>query len=588
MVDISPDVFVQVRNHALVERTSSEEAVSIFPVESEAAAIMCVCDYDFIMGLKAPEHSSLPDPARPEGLMRQHGFLPIGIAFDSELGEDALYVLVRDRQKPNPAPPFLNHNVWSHLNALVGQHLKKHQHIILLGTGGRVLERAVDFFYYQVEIRQEDVDNVVSAAEPLPVDVQPDDPRQIAQARGWLRNAIDRRTSDVHLEPGEGAGRLRVRVDGELVQVQDRIPLSDLVQAITWIKAQARMDISERRRPQAGGLRLSYTQGSERRLVDVRISTVPTIHGQKMVMRLLDPETLRDLASQGLHTTVVDPALHDQFVHALSSRDGIVLVTGPTGSGKTTTLNAALFHMLSLYGNRRNIVTIEDPVEYNVSGVNQIQVNPQAGLTFASALRSILRQDPDIVLVGEIRDPDTASVAIQAALTGHLILATLHTNDALGSVERLQDLGGSSFLIASTVRIFQAQRLVRTLCPNCGQRKPIDSEALHRKVSAGRLAAYVDRIVTEGSTVYESVGCGRCEDTGFSGRVAVMEMASSSPSLTKAIERRAPAHEILEVARADGYCPMVENGIDLLCSGRTSLSEIEGIGLSLGPGTESD
>ncbi len=579
-VDVSPEVFVQVRNNALVDSAARKSADTL-PVESEAAAIVSLCDYNFIMGFKAPEDSPLPDPARPEGLMRQHGFLPLGIAFDSELGEDALYVLVRDRQKPNPAPPYLNHNVWSQLNVLVGQHLRKHLHVILLGSGGRVLERAVDFFYYQVEIQQQDIHNTSSAAEPLSVDVQPEDPRQIAQARGWLRNAIDRRASDVHIEPGEGAGRLRLRIDGELIRVQDRIPLGDLVQVITWIKAQARMDIAERRRPQDGGLRLSYSQGSDRRLVDVRVSTIPTIHGQKMVMRLLDPETLRELASQGLHKTIIDPGLHDRFVSALSSRDGVVLVTGPTGSGKTTTLNAALFQTLNLYGDRRNIVTVEDPVEYNVPGVNQIQVNVQAGLTFASALRSILRQDPDIVLVGEIRDPDTASVAIQAALTGHLILATLHTNAALGAVERLQDLGGSSFLIASTVRIFQAQRLIRTLCPNCGTRKPIDSDSLHRKVAAGRLAPYIERIITASGPVFEAAGCGRCENTGFSGRVAVMEMAASSPALISAIERRVPALELVRVAKGDGYRPMVENGIDLLLAGRTSLDEIEAIGLNV-------
>jgi len=196
-------------------------------------------------------------------------------------------------------------------------------------------------------------------------------------------------------------------------------------------------------------------------------------------------------------------------------------------------------------------------------------------------LRSILRQDPDIVLVGEIRDPDTASVAIQAALTGHLILATLHTNDALGAVERLQDLGGSPFLIASTVRLFQAQRLLRTLCPYCGKRKPLVASELERKVNAGRLAPYLPQLSAPGSTVFAPAGCPRCDNTGFAGRAAVMEMVPTSAALVAAIERKAPLAELAATARRHGYRPMVENGVAMLCEGQTALSEVEAISLNV-------
>lgn len=581
VVDVAPEMFVQVRDKALVDRAQSRAMQTSAGAETDGPFdVPAICDYQFIMSLKAPNHSPLPDPQRPEGLMRHHGLLPLGIDLDRELHEQAVYVLVRDREKPLPAPPFLRHDVWSCLVSLLGKRMDGIRHVVLLGTGGRVVDRVVDFFYYQVEIQAEETAEVAAAGEPLSIDVQPDDPLQIAQARYWLRNAVDSRASDVHLEPGDGKGRLRLRIDGEMIKIQDGISPGDLMQVITWIKAQGRMDISERRRPQDGGIRLAYSQGGMQRLIDVRISTIPTIHGQKMVMRLLDPETLQALAAKGLQTTIRDSRLCAQFTEALSARDGIVLVTGPTGSGKTTTLNSGLFHLLRTYGDSRNIVTIEDPVEYNVAGANQTQVNEQAGVTFARALRSILRQDPDIVLVGEIRDPDTAAVAIQAALTGHLILATLHTNDSLGAVERLQDLGVSPFLIASTVRIFQAQRLVRKLCPHCGHKRHLDSDDLSRKVAAGRLASHAERLLAPGVVVYEPTGCPRCEFTGYLGRMALMEIAVATPELVAAIEAKVSMHELNRIARCSGFRPMVDHGVEMICAGETTLSEVESISLN--------
>ena len=583
-MDLSAETFRIIRDEAVLAKSGKEQAQRKESVGDERL-LLEVSDYDFIMAFKAPEDSPLSDPERPEGIMRHHGFLPMGIAHDAALDAEALYVLVRERERPMAAPPYVRQHVYNRMLAVLGEALNRHVHLILIGTGGRLVDQAVEFFYYQVEIT--DTGAIApGAGEPLSVNDHGGDPQPVRQARFWLRNAIIRSASDLHLEPGDGAARLRYRIDGELIKVQDRIPPADMVQALTWIKAQANMDISERRRPQDGGIRLSFQEAGKERIVDVRISTIPTVHGQKMVLRLLDPETLRSLASEGLHKTILDEHLHDMFVHALNARDGIVLVTGPTGSGKTTTLNAGLFHLLRQYGDRRNMVTIEDPVEYNVPGVNQIPVNEQAGVTFARALRSILRQDPDIVLVGEIRDPETASVAVQAALTGHLILATLHTNDALGAVQRLRDLGASPFLIANTVRLLQAQRLIRTLCPFCGKDKPVSITQVQNRLLHDRLAAYREVLCTPAATVYDAANCPRCDHTGFSGRVAVMEMTPMHRGVALSIERGDPAAELVAQARRHGFRPMVENAVTLVSKGVTALSEVEAISMSLAIGDD--
>jgi type II secretory ATPase GspE/PulE/Tfp pilus assembly ATPase PilB-like protein len=579
-VDISPEMFVQVRDRAFnADSDDAREDPSGSEDRASDSWVLRICDYHFIMSLKGRADSTLSQAQRPEGQMRRYGFLPVGLARDNQLGADAMFVLVSERERPAPAAPYLRPDVWNRLMTIIGPYLRNDLHVILLGSGREIVERSIDFFYYHKAIDVAIGAGSSAAVEPLSIDPHDDDPDPIARARYWLREAVNSRTSDIHLEPGDGSGRVRMRIDGELILIQDRVPLADLLQAITWVKAQAKMNISERRRPLDGSIRLSFESGDRIRRLDVRISTIPTIYGQKMVMRLLDPEPLREMAAQGLRGTVWHPAMHDLFVDALSSRDGIILVTGPTGSGKTTTLNSALYHLLRVHGNSRNIVTVEDPVEYNVPGVNQIQINEGAEVTFAKTLRSILRQDPDIVLVGEIRDAETAAIAIQAALTGHLILATLHTNDAPSVVDRLTDLGMSPFLIASTVRLMQAQRLIRILCPACGNDRPLDRDSLVRKLRAGRLAPYREAILATDPTVFEAVGCGRCSHTGYLGRKALMEMVAMTPRLVEAIERRASLHELVGIAGESGYRPMMENGLDLLCEGKTSLSEIEAISI---------
>ena len=535
-----------------------------------------VVDYGFMMDFSKNGDAAV-------AVMRRCGFIPLGIAADAADGNaDTLYVLINEHNAALPATPYMSNEIYTNMTAVLAERLSRAISVRLVRVGSSVVARVIDFIYCRIEIH-EDLFDEEELSPPLSVDVQPGEMGVIMQARAWFREALNRGASDIHIEPMDnGVGRIRLRVNGILEILQRRIPVSDLVQIVTWVKAQSRMDISERRKPLDGSVRISDTDSGIERLVDVRISTIPTAFGQKMVMRLLDPGRLKRLARAGLAGTVWDDSLRRQFETALGMRDGIVLVTGPTGSGKTSTLNVALMHLLSdnVFGDTKNIATIEDPIEYSIPGANQTQINDAAGVTFAKMLRALLRQDPDIILVGEIRDPETAQIAVQAALTGHLILATLHTNDALGAIDRLKDLGISPFLIGSTLRMTQAQRLVRKLCSHCGKAHRLLGEDLERKISASRLACYGDRMLDAEATVYEPSKCAYCNWSGFDGRVAVMEMVPSSPALVKSIEKDLSSRQLIDVALANGYKPMLQNGVEMIRAGLTSIAELETISLT--------
>ena len=536
-----------------------------------------VVDYKFMVDFKREGSEAV-------SVMNRCGFVPLGIAADGADGNaDTVYVLINELKASRPGTPYVPNDIYLKMTAVLAERETRALAVRFVRVESSVVNRVIDFVYYNIKPSPDDpIDPDEPLARPLSVDVQPGETGVIMQARAWFREALNRGASDIHIEPmDDGVGRIRLRVNGILEILQRRIPLPDLVQIVTWVKAQSRMDISERRKPLDGSVRISYTDSGVERLVDVRISTIPTAFGQKMVMRLLDPGRLRKLARAGLAGTIWDVSLRHQFETALGMRDGIVLVTGPTGSGKTSTLNVALMHLLtSVYKDTKNIATIEDPIEYTIPGANQTQINDAAGVTFAKMLRALLRQDPDIILVGEIRDPETAQIAVQAALTGHLILATLHTNDALGAIDRLKDLGISPFLIGSTLRMTQAQRLVRKRCSHCGKEKRLLGEDLGRKVSASRLACYGDRMLDAEATVYEPSKCAYCNWSGFDGRVAVMEMAPSSPELVKAIEKDFSSRQLIDVAMANGYRPMLQNGVEMIRAGLTSIAELETISLS--------
>ncbi len=365
-----------------------------------------------------------------------------------------------------------------------------------------------------------------------------------------VASGIEQRASDIHLEPEEDGIAVRYRVDGILRHVM-LLPRAVGVPLVSRIKIMAGMDIADRLRPQGG----HATAGSGASRVDLRVSTLPAAHGEKVVIRILDPRAaINSLDSLGLD--VVD---EPRMRRLLESREGLILVTGPTGSGKTTTLYAAL---RQIQQKGLNIITVEDPVEYRIGGIVQVQINEKAGLTFASALRSILRQDPDVVLIGEIRDRETAAIAIQASLTGHLVFATLHTNDACASITRLTDLGVDSAKLAAALKGVVAQRLIRRLCDEC------------RIVANDGVPAQLRASVTDDLMVYTPVGCDACAMTGYRGRIAVSEIVLADSELERAIAAGSAADTLQGIARRSGCRSLWESGVAKLAAGNTSGDEL--------------
>jgi general secretion pathway protein E len=378
-----------------------------------------------------------------------------------------------------------------------------------------------------------------------------DDAPIIRLINALLTQAIRENASDIHLEAFENRSIVRFRVDGvlrDIVEPQRAIHGS----LVSRLKVMSRLDIAEKRLPQDGRISLRVAD----RAVDVRVSTLPTQHGERVVLRLLDKEA----SHLNMETLGMDSRIRRSFDRLIHQPHGIVLVTGPTGSGKTTTLYSGL---LRLDRQRLNILTVEDPIEYDLDGVGQTQVNLRAGLTFARGLRSILRQDPDVVLVGEIRDLETAQIAVQASLTGHLVLSTLHTNTAIGAVTRLVDMGVESFLIASSISGILAQRLVRKLCPDCAEpHEPDDSER--------RLLKLDDE---SGAQVLKAVGCPRCDHTGYRGRTGIYELVVIDDTLRTMIHDGTSEGEMLRHARVHSES-LARNGFHRVLNGETSLEEV--------------
>ena len=368
-----------------------------------------------------------------------------------------------------------------------------------------------------------------------------------------LYAAFTKRASDVHIEPQGDATTVRIRVDGVLRELT-HIPRELQASVISRIKILSDMDIAERRAPQDGRFLVQISQHN----LDLRVSTLPTHYGEKVVMRLLDPAATRVAFSALGFSEENAKVLHA----ALSGPQGMLLVTGPTGSGKTTTLYAALN---SLRSPTVNIITVEDPIEYKIEDINQVQVNPKAGLTFANCLRSILRQDPNIIMVGEIRDPETAEIALQSAQTGHLVLSTLHTNDSVSAITRLLDLNTPAFLVASSVSAVVAQRLVRKLC-ECRDVSAMTNEQASRFLAAG--------IVDFGSKIYIPTGCARCDNSGFQGRMGIYEVLVLDEQMRAAVRSGMRDEEIRNMARSGGMRLMQEDALEKVKSGLTTLEEV--------------
>ena len=417
-------------------------------------------------------------------------------------------------------------------------------------VGGGIDEILKDVDVSDVELakdKQEEInlDQLVESSEEGPV---------IKLVNLMLVQAIKDRASDIHIEPFEKQLRLRYRVDGTLYD--STAPPKGLQSAIaSRIKIMANLDIAERRLPQDGRFRIKLAG----RDVDLRVSVLPTVHGEKIVMRVLDKGTLNlNLESLGL-----PPDDLQKFKNAIDAPHGMILMTGPTGSGKTSTLYAVL---TQLNTSDVNIVTVEDPVEYQMVGINQVQVKPEIGLTFAGGLRSILRQDPDIVMVGEIRDSETADIAVKAALTGHLVLSTLHTNDAPGAIARMVDMGIEPFLVSSSVLMVCAQRLVRKICPHCKETLKVPPDVITRlSMNHEEVAA---------TTYYRGRGCSRCKDTGFLGRMAILEVLAVTDALREQILHSTSAKAIKDLALTEGLKTLRMAGLEKAKAGLTSLDEV--------------
>jgi type IV pilus assembly protein PilB len=387
---------------------------------------------------------------------------------------------------------------------------------------------------------------VLDLDSPLP---SGPDGRTILIVNQILEQAMNRGASDIHIEPFEETCKVRVRVDGVLQELQAP-PRSLYLAVVSRFKILAKMDIAEKRIPQDGAISLRV--GEKR--IDLRVSTVPTVWGEKIVMRILDKGAIPvQLTGLGF-----DERQAKDLMESIDMPHGLMLVTGPTGSGKSTTLYACLN-----YRNHPdvNICTVEDPVEYKFEGMNQIQVKAQVGLTFASVLRAFLRQDPDVIMVGEVRDQETAQICLRAALTGHFVLSTIHTNDSLSAVSRLQDMGIEPFLLAATLRVLEAQRLIRRLCKECKEKYSCDPETARR---------YGFEV---GQEIYRPKGCDNCRGGGYRGRVGVFEVVRITSNIADLIQRRAPLPDLREAARAEGMKMLGDSALDKVRSGMTSLEE---------------
>jgi len=369
-----------------------------------------------------------------------------------------------------------------------------------------------------------------------------------------LTEAIDSRATDVHIEPFEHELQLRYRIDGVLVEAAVPPALRRFHAAIvSRLKILSHLDIAEKRLPQDGRIKIKI----QRREIDIRVSIIPMIHGEAVVLRILDKGD-KVLTTENVGMAARDRAYFDQV---LDMPHGIVLITGPTGSGKTTTLYAGLAKINDV---ERKIITIEDPVEYQMRGINQIQVNTKSGLTFGAGLRAILRHDPDVVLIGEIRDKETAEIAIQASLTGHLVFSTLHTNDAPSAATRLIDMGVESYLVASSLEVVMAQRLVRVICKHCKQLVPQAEYELAQKNFGALVPA----------RLYKGTGCRECQNTGYRGRQGIFELMAVSRDVRSLIMERSPSHLLRAVAVKEGMRSLREDGWRIIGDGRTTIDEV--------------
>jgi general secretion pathway protein E len=425
---------------------------------------------------------------------------------------------------------------------MIEEHLAK-----FYGQGAQNINRIIEDIDQQgIEYtgeEEEDVGHLKDLASEAPI---------IKLVNLLISRAVESRASDIHIEPFEDELKVRYRIDGVLHDVESA-PKKLQAAVVSRIKIMAKLNIAERRLPQDGRIRLRFGD----REIDLRVSTIPILHGESVVMRILDKESIViDLDRLGFF-----PETLADFDQLVKKPNGIILVTGPTGSGKTTTLYGALDKINSP---DKKIITVEDPIEYQLKGINQIQVKTQIGLNFASTLRHIVRQDPDVIMIGEIRDLETAEIAIQSALTGHLVFSTLHTNDAPSAITRLLDMGVENFLLSSTIRGILAQRLVRTICPRCKELDPSGGDREEHEMLG----------MADGVKLYRGRGCEICAHTGYYGRTGIFELLTVNEAIRKVILANADANQIRTVGRQNGMRTLLEDGVKRIKIGETTLNEV--------------
>ena len=488
----------------------------------------------------------------PESLARKHGVIPlrrngdkIVVAMEDPLDYEAIEE-IRLAAGANIQPVIASH---SEIEQAINRHYG------LDDAVGELME-AFDW-----EGTADDIEEAQSQTSPV-----------VKLVNQLIQMAVAQRASDIHIEPAEKQVKVRYRVDGVLRQ-EKMLPKNMQGVLTARIKILSNLNIAERRVPQDGRIQLQV----DGRRIDIRVSTLPTVHGESVVLRILDQsagvKSMRDLGFSADNLA--------KFERMIRRPNGIILISGPTGSGKTSTLYTALRRLQSP---EVKIITIEDPVEYRLEGITQVQVNPQVGLTFASGLRSILRQDPNIVMVGEIRDAETAEIAVRASLTGHLVFSTIHTNSALGTISRLIDMGIEPYLIASSLNCVVAQRLVRRVCPECAAPHPVREderrqfEELGLSADAGRQAdASGEPIPASGGqpeAVMRGQGCSSCNRSGYKGRIAIHEVLVISEEMRRAIAQNRPLDDMKEIALRQGFTGMLHDGMSKVLSGLTTSDEV--------------
>ncbi|OAI04662.1 type II secretion system protein GspE [Methylomonas methanica] len=485
-----------------------------------------------------PPQSPLPDSVSQRFLKQYHA---VGLAADDE----QIQVAVMD-----PEDDYLTQALQLAIGKPVKLHIGQLSEIdaaleLQYGEGKSQMDKLMDNLNVEEE-GSEDLEHLKDLASEAPI---------IKMVNFILQKAVESRASDVHIEPFEQSLKVRLRIDGVLQDI-DSPPVASTAAVLSRIKIMAKLNIAERRLPQDGRIKLQMI-GKE---LDLRVSTIPTLHGESVVIRLLDKEN----AVLDFETLGFVGKQAERFMEVLAQPHGILLITGPTGSGKSTSLYAAL---KTLNTSERKIITVEDPVEYQLEGINQIQAKPQIGLTFASALRSIVRQDPDVIMIGEMRDLETAKIAVQSALTGHLVLSTLHTNDAAAGVTRLQDMGLEEYLLSSTINGILAQRLVRRLCPHCKQAHPA-SETLIEEMKLRNWQPSGEILL------HKPVGCPTCNGIGYKGRLAIIEFLTMTDTIRKQIMKHEEAFVIQQTAIQEGMQTMYEDGVGKALQGITTLEEV--------------